>query len=74
MRSAKDKRKPETIMAEMRRTERDLRERLNRSIAEAGASRARATKAEQEASEWRGRFDRLLARVPMAPITDAAPE
>jgi uncharacterized coiled-coil DUF342 family protein len=68
-------RKPETIIRELKRQVRDLEERLSvwyaevkRYENEAQKRRGEATQAKQEAAEWRGRFDKLLARVPLAAL------
>jgi FtsZ-binding cell division protein ZapB len=69
--ATKDKRKPETIIRELRRQIRDIQ--ANRTFAESERSaairnrdefRARTVRAEQEAVEWKRRFDALLAAMP----------
>ena len=57
-------RKPETIIAELRR---DLKKALKERLAYHDGEyiqRHRATKAEQECAEWKRRFDALLERTP----------
>ena len=63
-----DKRKPETIMAEQRSIIKMLRIEAAGLGGTCSDFRARATRAEQEAAEWKKRFDALLARVPLAAL------
>lgn len=69
----KDTRKPETIIADLRRQLRDSHEVGLRAREEAMSWRGRATKAEQEAADWRKRYDLLLARIPLAQLPPADP-
>lgn len=58
------KRKPETIVRELRR---DLKRALKETgefSKESAHFRGRATRAEMECSEWKRRFDALLERTP----------
>ncbi|MBA8886104.1 putative transcriptional regulator [Dokdonella fugitiva] len=50
----------ETQLRNLKRHASDIEKRLAESLRASGAYRARATKAEQEAAEWRRRFDELL--------------
>lgn len=70
-----DTRKPETQIREARRMALEAQQRAtehanSRRAAESELLRVRGklTQAEQQAAEWRQRFDTLLARVPIAPI------
>jgi FtsZ-binding cell division protein ZapB len=54
----------ETQLKNLRRLHNELQRELNTARIAADAYRARATKAEQEAADWRKRFDALLAREP----------
>lgn len=53
-----------TLLRTARSDMRQLSSDLARAQNEANNWRIRATKAEQEAAEWRKRFDALLLRVP----------
>lgn len=66
-----DKRKPETIIRELRREIRRLESRACKTEAdrlrlhrEIEPWHARARTAEQEVAEWKRRFDLLLSRTP----------
>ncbi len=63
-----DKRKPSTIIAELRRHLKDSHDSGMRSRNEASEFRSRAIMAEQEAAEWKRRFEQLLARIPLASL------
>ena len=52
-----------TIMRELRKALHGANVDLSAIRTEVSAWRGRATKAEQEATDWRKRFDALLARV-----------
>jgi FtsZ-binding cell division protein ZapB len=54
----------ETRFKTVRRMNTGLQKELNTARIAAEAYRARATKAEQEAADWRKRFDALLLRIP----------
>jgi hypothetical protein len=54
----------ETELKTVKRMLRDMTERETRAVNTCELYRQRATKAEQEAAEWRRRFDLLLARTP----------
>ena len=59
--------KPPSDATKLKTAQRDLRDTftlLQNARAERDAYRVRATRAEQEVSEWKGRFDALLARTP----------
>lgn len=60
------------LLKQERRNSRKLEQRCFSLQSELAAFRARATKAEQEAAEWRKRFDQLLGRVEPA-ITISTP-
>lgn len=53
-----------TLLATARRQIKQLEYELTASRQDCSAYRLRATKAEQELSEWKKRFDLLLARTP----------
>jgi hypothetical protein len=55
-----DKRKPETIIRELRRLVRYYKLQRDRAINDAAEYRVRASKAEQDAAKWQTRFDTLL--------------
>ena len=57
-------RKPQTIIAELQRRIQDLERALADTHASGSRLLARATKAETEVTEWKTRFDALLARTP----------
>jgi hypothetical protein len=66
-----DKRKPETVIRELRQrlneaanTEAILRTAYRLAKDSSDEQRTRATKAETEAAEWKRRFDALLAAIP----------
>ena len=71
-------RKPQTVIAELKRENRILLRQLAQkqaagcaAVGQTMAAEARATKAEQDVAEWKRRFDELLARVPLAGIEAA---
>ena len=55
---------PETELRNLRRSQNRLDKLAVHLSSERDRYRIRATKAEQEAAEWKQRFDALLARVP----------
>lgn len=67
MSTPKDKRKPETIIRELRSLLADARRQMQERYQTSEHYRARATRAEQEVAEWKARFDALLVRTPPAP-------
>lgn len=59
--------KPPSDATKLKTTQRDLRDTytlLQNVRSERDTYRIRATRAEQEVSEWKARFDALLARTP----------
>ena len=63
-----DKRKPATIIAELRRHLKDSHEVGMRSRNSEIEFERRAHAAEREALAWKKRYDDLLARIPFAPL------
>lgn len=57
--------KPETEIRNLKQNVKILTATVDAMRAERDLFRSRATKAEQDAAEWRKRFDALLARVPL---------
>lgn len=49
-----------TQLATAKRMVRELQDEVRNLIAESGRYRARATQAEQQVTEWKARFDKLL--------------
>lgn len=70
----KDTRKPQTVIAELRRWLGDCQKSNQRLTEQVNEARGRATRAEQEAAEWKRRFDTLLTktRINIAPEDVAA--
>lgn len=61
-----DRRKPETIIRELKRHAKQLAEGMSKVQRESETLRARALRAEAGCAEWKGRFDLLLAHTPEA--------
>lgn len=61
-------RKPETIIRELKREMRQLCVGMDNAHRENETLRRRATKAEQDAAEWKRRFDALLERSPVVRV------
>lgn len=55
-----------TLLRHSKRVVKDLERRLEAALSDREAYRSRATKAEQDAADWRRRFDILLVRSPVA--------